>query len=40
MLLKDDESQEILKLKCRRWELIAKDILAKFGWRSACRIEA
>jgi hypothetical protein len=40
MLLKDEESQEALKLGCRRWEMIAREILTKFGWRYASRIEA
>jgi hypothetical protein len=40
MLLKDEESQEVLKLGCQRWEMIAREILIKFGWREASRIEA
>jgi hypothetical protein len=36
MLLKDKESQEALKLGCRRWEMIAREILTKF-WLALCQ---
>jgi hypothetical protein len=31
MLLKDEEYQEARKLGCRRWEMIAREILTKFA---------